>query len=126
MDVHDRVSIDVSLPRLAAAPLGFGCRRRGDIPHSVVTKDTSDINVVQGVHRMPQPRSGNLPLNGVKAYRGEDAKGKADTMRTYWVPGADNLGIHSRRTFADFTAVYEIGREFDALIEAHLTADAAA
>ena len=35
----------------------------------------------------------------VKGYRGEDAKDKATTMRTYWVPGVNNLGQFGRWAF---------------------------
>ena len=68
------------------------------------------------------------PLNlvvEIKGFRGEDAKEKANTMRAYWVPGVNNLGSFGRWAFAEFTAVYEIGREFDALI-ASFTGEAAA
>jgi Arc/MetJ family transcription regulator len=32
----------------------------------------------------------------IKGYRGEDAKDKASTMNTYWVPGVNNLGTYGR------------------------------
>lgn len=60
------------------------------------------------------------PLNlivEVKGYRGEDAKVKAETMRTYWVPGVNNLKKFGRWAFAEFTAVYEMDREFNQLID---------
>lgn len=60
------------------------------------------------------------PLNlivEIKGYRGEDAKDKANTMRSYWVPGVNNLGKFGRWAFAEFTAVYEMEAEFDALLE---------
>ena len=53
----------------------------------------------------------------IKGYRGEDAKEKANTMRSYWVPGVNNLGKFGRWAFAEFTAVYEIEAEFNKLIE---------
>lgn len=59
------------------------------------------------------------PLNlivEVKGYRGEDAKEKANTMRAYWVPGVNNLGSFGRWDFAEFTAVYEIEKQFNALV----------
>jgi type III restriction enzyme len=62
------------------------------------------------------------PLNlivEIKGYRGEDAKDKANTMRTYWVPGVNNLGKFGRWAFAEFTAVYEIEAEFKKLIDTH-------
>lgn len=63
---------------------------------------------------------GAEPLNvvvEVKGYRGENAKEKANTMRTYWVPGVNNLGKFGRWTFAEFTAVYEIEAQFGELLE---------
>ncbi len=53
----------------------------------------------------------------IKGYRGEDAKEKASTMRTYWVPGVNNLGGFGRWAFAEFTAVFEIEAEFNKLID---------
>ena len=56
------------------------------------------------------------PLNliaEVKGYRGEDAIAKATTMRSYWVPGVNNLGIYGRWAFHEFTSVYDIQAEFD-------------
>lgn len=60
------------------------------------------------------------PLNlivEIKGYRGEDAKEKANTMRAYWVPGVNNLGKFGRWAFAEFTAVYEIERDFGQLVD---------
>lgn len=60
------------------------------------------------------------PLNliiEIKGYRGENAKEKANTMRSYWVPGVNNLGKFGRWAFEEFTAVYEIETEFKKLID---------
>ena len=40
-------------------------------------------------------------------------------MRAYWVPGVNNLGKFGRWAFAEFTAVYEMDREFRKLVDAH-------
>jgi len=48
----------------------------------------------------------------IKGYRGEDAKEKASTMKTYWVPGVNHLGTHGRWAFAEFCDVYEIEVDF--------------
>ena len=61
----------------------------------------------------------------IKGYRGEDAKVKKATMETYWVPGVNALGTFGRWAFAEFTDVYEIEAEFDALVRGLLLADAA-
>jgi type III restriction enzyme len=60
------------------------------------------------------------PLNlivEIKGYRGEDAVIKANTMRSYWVPGVNNLGQYGRWAFAEFTEVFEIERAFNELIQ---------
>ncbi|MET4337035.1 MULTISPECIES: BPTD_3080 family restriction endonuclease [unclassified Bradyrhizobium] len=60
------------------------------------------------------------PLNlivEIKGFRGENAKEKANTMRSYWVPGVNNVGKFGRWSFAEFTAVYEIESEFNKLID---------
>ena len=68
------------------------------------------------------------PLNlvvEIKGYRGEDAKEKANAMRAYWVPGVNNLAKFGRWAFAEFTAVYQIEREFDELIQSLVAPQAA-
>jgi type III restriction enzyme len=60
------------------------------------------------------------PLNlivEIKGFRGEDAKDKANTMRAFWVPGVNNLSKFGRWDFAEFTAVFEMEREFVALLD---------
>lgn len=52
----------------------------------------------------------------IKGYRGEDAKDKANTMKTYWIPGVNNLGKFGRWQFAEFTSVFEIESEFSKLV----------
>ena len=53
----------------------------------------------------------------VKGYRHENVKLKSETMRTQWVQGVNNLGLFGRWTFEEFSDVYEIDKEFKALIE---------
>ena len=63
---------------------------------------------------------GDEPLNlvlEIKGYRGGDAKVKAETMRTLWVPGVNELGSFGRWAFAEFTDVYEIEAAFAKLID---------
>jgi type III restriction enzyme len=58
------------------------------------------------------------PLNLVletKGYRGADAQLKAETMKTLWVPGVNNLGTQGRWAFAEFMDVFEIQDAFDSL-----------
>ena len=52
-----------------------------------------------------------------KGYRKGDAQLKAETMRTLWVPGVNNLGQYGRWAFAEFTDVFEISSAFDRLIQ---------
>ncbi len=68
------------------------------------------------------------PLNlivEIKGFRAEDAKDKANTMRAYWVPGVNNLARYGRWAFAEFSAVYEIEREFARLLDGFLAVRAA-
>jgi type III restriction enzyme len=53
----------------------------------------------------------------IKGYRGEDAKEKSSTMRTYWVPGVNNSGKFGRWAFQEFQSVYAIEGEFKARVE---------
>lgn len=54
----------------------------------------------------------------IKGYRGEDAKEKKTTMKTYWVPGVNNHGNYGRWAFAELTEVYEIEADFGARVDA--------
>ena len=59
------------------------------------------------------------PLNlvvEIKGFRNEDAKDKADTMRTYWVPGVNNLGTMGRWAFAEFTEKWTMQSELERVI----------
>lgn len=49
----------------------------------------------------------------IKGYRGEDAREKASTMKTYWVPGVNNLGTYGRWAFAEFTEVFQMEADFE-------------
>ena len=64
-------------------------------------------------------KGGGEPLNlvvEIKDFRNEDAKDKADTMRTYWVPGVNNLGTMGRWAFAEFTEKWTMQSEFERVI----------
>ena len=52
----------------------------------------------------------------IKGYRGEDAKEKAATMATFWVPGVNQLGTHGRWSFAELTEVYKFETDFAAKV----------
>jgi type III restriction enzyme len=66
----------------------------------------------------------NLVLE-TKGYRGLDAQLKADTMRTLWVPGINNLGAYGIWAFAEFREVYAIQQEFGDLLDRFLTKELA-
>ncbi len=53
----------------------------------------------------------------IKGYRGEDAKVKKDTMETRWVPGVNNLGSFGRWAFAEFTEVFRMQDDFEAVVK---------
>jgi type III restriction enzyme len=60
------------------------------------------------------------PLNlvvEIKGYRGEDAKDKAATMQTCWVPGVNRLEQYGRWAFAEFCDVYEMQDDFAQKVE---------
>jgi type III restriction enzyme len=59
------------------------------------------------------------PLNLIietKGFRGQDAQLKAETMKTLWTPGVNNLGGYGRWGFAEFTEAYAIQDAFDRLV----------
>jgi len=63
---------------------------------------------------------GDEPLNLIletKGYRGADAQLKAETMKTLWVPGVNNLGSQGRWGFVEFNDPFDIQATFDKLVE---------
>jgi len=95
-------------------PYLHGSTPRKYIPDFIVQIDDGSVTS----EGMPDPL--NLIVE-VKGYRGEDAKDKANTMRSYWVPGVNNLEKFGRWAFAEFTAVYEMEEEFNNLIKKHIS-----
>lgn len=53
----------------------------------------------------------------VKGYRRENVKLKSETIRNQWVPGVNNLKSYGRWAFEEFNDVYEMDKEFKALID---------
>jgi type III restriction enzyme len=53
----------------------------------------------------------------VKGYRRENVKLKSETMRQQWIRGVNNLGTYGRWAFEEFTDVFEMEKEFGALID---------
>ncbi len=62
----------------------------------------------------------------IKGFRREDAKEKADTMRTCWVPGVNALKTWGRWDFVEFGDVYAMQAEFRKLVEGVVAAGGAA
>jgi len=63
---------------------------------------------------------GDEPLNLIletKGYRGGDAQLKAETMKTLWVPGVNNLETYGRWAFEEFRDVFVIQETFDSLVK---------
>ena len=61
------------------------------------------------------------PLNlivEVKGYRGEASAIKAETMKTQWIPGVNNLGSFGRWAFAELRDVYDFKPELERVIAA--------
>jgi len=60
------------------------------------------------------------PLNLVletKGFRGHDAQLKAETMKTQWVPGVNNLGTQGRWAFGELTDPFKFEEDFAKLVE---------
>jgi type III restriction enzyme len=106
LEAHPRVRAYVKNQSLGLeVPYLFGSTPRKYLPDFIVQIDDG------------QPDPLNLIIE-IKGYRREDAKEKANTMRSYWVPGVNNLGKFGRWAFAEFTEVFEIQAGFKKLIEA--------
>lgn len=67
----------------------------------------------------------NNPLNlivEVKGYRAENVKLKSETIRQQWIRGVNNLGAFGRWAFIEFSDIYEMQEQFEALIDRALAA----
>ena len=96
-----------------------GDSERRYIPDFIVRiDDRSDAARSDG---SPCPDPLNLVVE-VKGFRGEDAKDKANTMRSHWVPGVNKLGKYGRWEFAEFTEVWDMEEKFGELIESFVQA----
>ncbi len=56
----------------------------------------------------------------IKGFRGEDAIDKKNTMDAQWIPGVNRHGGFGRWAFAEFTDVYSMQDEFEALWQENL------
>lgn len=94
-------------------PYRFASEMRKYLPDFIVLVDDGHSPKVDGT-----PDLLHLIVE-IKGYRGEDAKEKASTMKTYWVPGVNHLGSHGRWAFAEFCDVYEIEHGFEQKVAGH-------
>jgi type III restriction enzyme len=105
VESHPRVQAYVKNHNLGLeVPYLFGSTSRKYLPDFIVQIDDGRSDLL------------NLIVE-IKGYRGEDAKIKAETMQTYWVPGVNHLKRFGRWVFAEFTEVFQIEAEFYQLID---------
>jgi len=111
-EAHPRVKSYVKNQGLGfEVPYLYGSIPRKYLPDFIVQIDDGQSDLL------------NLVVE-IKGYRGEDAKDKANTMKTYWAPGVNNLGKFGRWAFHEFTKVFEIDAEFKELIDKLLESQA--
>ena len=107
-EAHPRVRAYVKNHNLGLeVPYRYGSAPRRYIPDFIVLLDDGRPDPVQLIVE-------------IKGYRGEDAKEKRAAMETCWLPGVKRLGEYGRWAFAEFTAVYEIDRQFGKLVAAQV------
>lgn len=107
-EAHPRVRAYVKNHNLGLeVPYRYGSAPRRYIPDFIVLLDDGRPDPVQLIVE-------------IKGYRGEDAKEKRAAMETCWLPGVNRLGEYGRWAFAEFTAVYEIDRQFGELVTAQV------
>lgn len=92
-------------------PYRYGSETRKYVPDYIVLVDDG-----RPPHADGTPDLLHLVVE-IKGYRGEDAKEKAATMNTYWVPGVNHLKTYGRWDFAEFCDIYEIESDFKAKVE---------
>ena len=112
-EAHPRVLAYVKNQGLGfEVPYRVGDQRRRYVPDFILRIDDGEpdpLNLVVEISGYPQ---GDKPI-------------KAGTMRTYWVPGVNNIGRLGRWDFAELTDAFEIDARFDALIMSFVTKKAA-
>ena len=88
-------------------PYRFGAIQRRYFPDFIARVDAGASEVI------------NLVIE-TKGFRGQDAQVKAETMKTFWVPGVNNLGGFGRWAFVELRDPYAIEMEFATAIDALL------
>lgn len=122
VEEHPRVLSYVKNHNLGfEVPYRMGQTQRRYIPDFVVRID--DRAEEDRVGDAPPADPLNLVVE-VKGFRGEDAKEKANTMRSYWIPGVNNLRRFGRWAFAEFTEVWDMEEKFRELIDSSIAEQA--
>ncbi len=112
LETHPRVLAYVKNQALGfEVPYRDGSTPRRYVPDMIVRLDIG----------APEPL--NLVLE-TKGYRKGDAQLKAETMKTLWTPGVNNLGGFGHWEFAEFTDVFEIEAGFAKLVDQLRSRDA--
>ena len=107
VETHPRVQAYVKNQALGfEVPYRDGAEPRKYVPDYIVQIDDGHTDPL------------NLVVE-VKGYRKGDAQLKAETMKALWVPGVNNLGRFGRWAFSEFTAVFEMERQFEELVESY-------
>ncbi len=105
-EAHPLVSAYVKNQNLGLeVPYRFGSESRKYLPDFVVLVD--DGRGADDLLRL---------VIEVKGYRREDAKVKAATMKTYWIPSVNRLQVYGRWAFAELKDVYEMETDFDTAV----------
>jgi len=89
-----------------------------DVPYS--TGNQSRRYVPDFIVTLDDGRGSDDPLNlvvEVKGFRGLDAQFKAETMRTLWVPGVNNLGTFGRWAFGELTDGLDMEADYGRLVD---------
>jgi type III restriction enzyme len=120
LEAHPRVLSYVKNHNLGfEVPYRMGQTQRRYIPDFIVQVD--DRPEADRSAGEPPADPLNLVIE-VKGFRGEDAKEKANTMKTYWVPGVNNLGSYGRWAFCEFTEVWDMEEKLGELVESFVNA----
>ena len=106
-------------PRLRGAPSPTGNLHvgtaRAALYNWLYARHTGGTFIV----RIDDGRGADDPLNLVVEIKGErdtDDQVKAETMRSLWVPGVNNLGTFGRWGFVELTDVYEMEKDYAAVV----------
>ncbi len=89
-----------------------------DVPYRLGTE--SKTYIPDFVVQIDDGNTGEDPRNlvaEVEGFRGEDAYAKTRTMKSYWVPGVNNLGSYGRWHFHEFTSIDNMSGEFARVVE---------